>query len=283
MRNVLLLTLIFFTTILSAQTTELMKNLDKLIEERSSIELAQESFKIPYFCPSGLGIFADEYFVTLPSAEVNEYNSTNQIYIEKLKVNTLRMEETVQELEQYELSLSTENQKKLYDAKTELYNEWLENSKLDTYDAKGLKSLLVKYLNKKVALLERLDALVEDALILLSDKIKYNSQFTPEEVVIEAKIFPYLVGNLKNVKGLERQSLDFNAAIIQENLLKNLQAVANEGVDIDALVGYSDKLYKFIGLESPGNDPELKANKEALLEKISTAKTGLEACKTIVK
>ncbi|MEI6080300.1 MAG: hypothetical protein WCQ53_06675, partial [bacterium] len=230
MKRFLIISSMFFATALSAQTVELMKTLGDLIAERSNIELEQERFKLPYFYPSGLGVFADEYFAPLSDSDLNEYNVTNQIYTEKLKVNTLRLEETVQELEQYELSLSTENQEKLYDAKIELYNDWLEDNKLDTYDTRGLKNLLVKYLNKKIALLERLDSMVDEALILIADKIKCNLPFTPEEVVIEAKIFPYLVGSLKNVKGLDRQSLVFTAVTIQASLLTNLKTAANEGV-----------------------------------------------------
>ena len=266
MKSFLIICLLFITTALSAQTTtELITQLDKLMAERTGITVSYNTlFLAPYV-----------EFMKLHIPDMNEYK-------EDLKKNTLRLEEVIVSLNDSELSLGPQDKEKLFNAKKALYDSWLDSSKFNNYDYSDLKNTLVKYLGKRYAWFINLDSLVDKAMEYLASREGRVIPLTPEDVVVKAKIFPYYVEKLDKGRASTMGDDLRIALLLQAGILDDLRSIEDAGVDIDTLVGYSDRLYKYVGLLCPDGSGA-KLEKDQMLANIITIKTGFEGVKSLVK
>ena len=275
MKSFLIICLLFITTALSAQqptsnvgdqaATELVSRLDKLMVERNGITVSYNTlFLAPYI-----------QYLQLHIPDMDTFR-------EDLKKNTLRLEEVVADLESIELALSVQNKDKLFDAKKALYDGWLETSKFNNYDYSQLKVELAKYLGKKNVWLLNLDTLVSSAMEYLTSREDKSMPLTPEDVIIKAKIFPYYVEKLDKSRAATMGEDLRIALLLQAGILDDLHAIEDAGVDIALLIGYSDRLYRYVGLLCP-ESVDAKAGKAEILAKIMDIKTGFEEVKSLLK
>ena len=204
---------------------------------------------------------------------------------EALKKNTLRLQEIVQGLKPYETNLELDEQESLYKAKAALYNDWLLSSNFKGYDQKELKSTLIKYFGKKYTWSQSLDVMVEDALGCISTNLVFNKKISPEEVTIRATIFPYYVERLEKKSGADFYLAVYNTAFLQTSIFYDLKSTGIAGVDIEALIDYSDRFLKIIELGAAptgshsSNCIELEVVSKEFVQKVSAVKEQFESCK----
>ncbi|MEI6080716.1 MAG: hypothetical protein WCQ53_08800 [bacterium] len=274
MKKFLILGLVFIATSLSAQTVELMGKLNDLMAERTKLEESVTfAHNVGYYSVVS-NYYMNYIFATYPGSE-EDYDKLVAKKVEELKVNTLRLQEVVQDLDQYEITLDPEAQAKLYTAKRSLYAEWKASSGVSFYDTAELRSSLLKYLGKKYAIFQSLNSLVEEAHTKCRE---IHRILGPQDLIIQAKIFAYYVSKLD--KGsITMQSDVLFAVMLQSSLLKNLDRVSDAGIDVDLIVNYSDMLYKVIDLGCPGSSPELKAEKESYLNDVAKTKAEFKLIK----
>jgi len=245
-RNVVLLTLIFFTTILNAQTTtELVDKLTSCLEKRAII--------------NATGANKDE-----------------------LAKNTLRLQEMVTELRTVKSKLLADELPKLAEAETILASLPPEGKEFTEYDLKAFKKTLMTYLDKKHAWLQNTQAMMQDALAIIDGKVFNKQELSPEEVSIMANIFLFQTEALR-MNRIDTGSYDVSTlselVLLQSLILKNLKTVADVGaVNITDLIGYSDILSALISC----NGVDI-AREAELGKKVSEAKEGFKACKSLVK
>ncbi|MEI6080715.1 MAG: hypothetical protein WCQ53_08795, partial [bacterium] len=234
MRKFLILSLLLAAYPLCAQTTELMKQLSDIMKERAIVRSSSE-----------------------------EYTK-----------NTLRLEDVVASLDNYETILTPKNQLNLYDAKRALYNDWVYRNNLKPYDAEELKRTLITYItreynwekgNETKIDLAKLVKFSMDAIVA-----KKENQLDPLDVVIEAKIFPYYVEKLSKDYVFKSNVDDIMfVASMQAVILTNLRTISNAAVDINDLIDYSEQFTKIIELGRPTSS-ELKVEKNKIIRDVIT-------------